>query len=134
MDIKVIKQLADLMKKENLKTLEISEKDSRVFLVKHDGGVREVRSVEASSEVSSGKKKGVEVKSPLVGVYYSAPAPDAKPYVTQGKRVKKGDVLCVIEAMKQMNEIEAGVDGEIAEIFIKNGEIAEYDQPLFRIV
>ena len=131
MDIKKIKQLADLMKKENLKTLEISEKDSRIFLVKHDGGVREVRSITGNTEQN--KKKGLEVRSPLVGIFYASPAPDAPPYITPGKRVKKGDVLCVIEAMKQMNEIVSEVDGEIAEVYVKNGDIVEYDQVLVRI-
>lgn len=145
MDIKIIKKLADLMKSENLKTLEISEKDSRIFMVKHDGGVKEVRTVAGPMEPVSenahigaapipNKKKGFEVKSPLVGVYYAAPAPDAAPYVTEGKRVKKGEVLCIIEAMKQMNEIVAEIDGEIAEVYTKNGDIVEYDQTLFRIV
>ena len=140
-DMKVLKKLADLMKSENLKTLEISEKDSRIFLVKHDGGVREVRTVSAPTEPlqvgaapAPAKKKGFEVKSPLVGVFYAAPAPDAAPYVTEGKRVKKGDVLCIVEAMKQMNEIVAEIDGEVAEVYIKNGDIVEYDQTLFRII
>ena len=132
MDIKKIKQLADLMKKENLKTLEISEKDSRIFLVKHDGGVREVRSITGNTEQN--KKKGLEVKSPLVGIFYASPAPDAPPYITQGARVKKGDTLCIIEAMKQMNEIVSEVDGEIAEVYVKNGDIVEYDQVLVRVV
>jgi len=69
----------------------------------------------------------------LVGIFYAAPAPDAPPYVTAGKRVKKGDVLCVIEAMKQMNEIVADADGEVAEMCLKNGEIVEFDQVMFRI-
>ncbi len=73
------------------------------------------------------------VKSPLVGVFYAAPAPDAEPFVSVGSRVKQGDVLCLIEAMKLMNEITAECDGEVAEICIKNGEIAEYGQVLFHI-
>jgi len=148
MDIKFLKKLSELMKTENLKTLEISEKDVRVHLVKHDGGVQEVRTVAASVEssvskaqISTGdkaavhlKSSGFEVKSPLVGVYYAAPAPDAAHYVTEGKRVKKGDILCIIEAMKQMNEIVAEIDGEVVQVCIKNGDIVEYDQTLFRIV
>lgn len=135
MDIKKIKQLADLMKAENLKTLEIVDKDQRIFLVKHDGGVQEVRTIAGAMASSGGHlKKGIEVKSPLVGVFYASPAPDAPPYVSAGKRVKKGDVLCIIEAMKQMNEIVADADGEIAEVCLKNGEIVEYDQVMFRVV
>ena len=75
--------------------------------------------------------KGTEVKSPMVGVFYSSPSPDSEPYVTVGSRVKKGDVLCIIEAMKLMNEITAETDGEITEICVNNGDIVEYGQPLF---
>ena len=135
MDVKKIKQLADLMKAENLKTLEIVDKDQRIFLVKHDGGVKEVRTIAGAMASSGGlSKKGIEVKSPLVGIFYASPAPDAPPYVSAGKRVKKGDVLCIIEAMKQMNEIVADADGEVAEVCLKNGEIVEYDQVMFRVI
>jgi len=75
----------------------------------------------------------VEVKSPLVGVYYSAPSPDAETFVSIGGKVKKGDVLCIIETMKLMNEIVAEQDGEIVDICIKNGDIAEYGQVLFKM-
>lgn len=137
MDIKKIKELSDFMKKENLQTLEIEEKDFRVMLVKHDNVVKPVPSgfsAVAEKPIGLAPKKGHEVKSPLVGVFYSAPAPDAKPYVEVGKRVKKGDILCVVEAMKQMNEIVADIDGEIAEIVPKNGDIVEFDVTLFRII
>lgn len=76
---------------------------------------------------------GIEVKSPMVGVFYAAPSPDSEPYVTVGSQVKKGDVLCIIEAMKLMNEITAEADGEITEICVHNGDIVEYGQMLFRI-
>ena len=75
----------------------------------------------------------IEVKSPLVGVYYSAPSPDAETFVSIGGKVKKGDVLCIIETMKLMNEIVAEQDGEIVDICIKNGDIAEYGQVLFKM-
>lgn len=78
--------------------------------------------------------EGTYVKSPAVGVFYAAPSPDAKPFVQIGDSVKRGDTLCVIEAMKLMNEITSDVDGKIAEICIGNGQVVEYDQPLFRIV
>jgi|ASRP01.1.fsa_nt_gi acetyl-CoA carboxylase biotin carboxyl carrier protein len=79
-------------------------------------------------------KGGHIVESPIVGTYYNAPSPDADPYITVGSKVKKGDVLCIIEAMKLMNEIEADQDGEIAEILVENEQGVEYSQPLFRIV
>ncbi len=74
-----------------------------------------------------------EVKSPMVGVFYDSPSPDAEPYVKVGSKVKKGDVLCIIEAMKLMNEITAQVDGEIVDVCAQNGQVVEYNQPLFKI-
>ena len=80
------------------------------------------------------EQPGVYAKSPTVGVFYAAPAPGSKPFVSLGDKVKKGDVLCIVEAMKLMNEILSETDGEIAEICVGNGQVVEYDQPLFRIV
>ena len=76
---------------------------------------------------------GETVKAPLVGVFYTAPAPDAAPFVTVGQRVKKGDTLCIIEAMKLMNEIESTHDGVIARVLAENGAMVEFGQPLFEI-
>ena len=73
------------------------------------------------------------IKAPVVGVFYVAPSPDAEPYVSVGKRVKKGDVGCIIEAMKCMNEIQAEEDGEITSVLASNGDLVEYGQPLFGI-
>ena len=73
------------------------------------------------------------VKSPMVGTFYLKPDPNSNPYVEIGKKVKKGDILCIIEAMKLMNEIECEFDGEIAEIYVENGQPVEYGQKLFRI-
>lgn len=73
------------------------------------------------------------VKSPMVGTFYLKPSPDSKPYVEIGQNVKKGDVLCIIEAMKLMNEIESEFDGEIVEVLLKDGEPVEYGKPLFKI-
>jgi acetyl-CoA carboxylase biotin carboxyl carrier protein len=75
----------------------------------------------------------VEIKSPMVGTFYRAPAPDADPYVQVGNAVSKGQVLCIIEAMKLMNEIEADFACRIAEILVDNGQPVEYNQPLFRV-
>jgi len=74
-----------------------------------------------------------EVKSPLVGVYYSSPSPDSETFISIGSKVKKGDVLCIIETMKLMNEILAEQDGEIVDICVKNGDIAEFGQVLFKM-
>jgi acetyl-CoA carboxylase biotin carboxyl carrier protein len=77
--------------------------------------------------------QGSPVESPMVGTFYRAPAPDAPPYVEVGQRVSKGDTLCIIEAMKLMNELEAEISGTITEILVENAEPVEYGQVLFRI-
>lgn len=73
------------------------------------------------------------VKSPMVGTFYEKPSPTAKKFVEVGDKVKKGDILCIIEAMKLMNEIESEYDGEIVEILVKDGEMVDYGKPLFKI-
>jgi acetyl-CoA carboxylase biotin carboxyl carrier protein len=75
----------------------------------------------------------VIVHSPMVGTFYTAPAPDAPPYVSVGKRVAEGDVLCLIEAMKLMNEIKSDLSGVLTDILVENGQPVEFDQPLFKI-
>ena len=77
------------------------------------------------------REKGNIVKSPMVGTFYAKPSPNSDAYVTIGKKVKKGDVLCIIEAMKLMNEIESEVDGEVVEILVKDVEAVEYGKPVF---
>lgn len=76
---------------------------------------------------------GKTIDAPMVGVFYQAPSPDAEPFVKVGQSVKKGDTVCIIEAMKLMNEIQAEEDGVITEVLAKNGEIIEFGQPLFAI-
>ena len=73
------------------------------------------------------------VKSPMVGTFYEKSSPTAKKYVEVGQKVKKGDILCIIEAMKLMNEIESEYDGEVAELLVKDGEMVDYGKPLFKI-
>ncbi|MCL6527514.1 MAG: acetyl-CoA carboxylase biotin carboxyl carrier protein, partial [Thermaceae bacterium] len=75
----------------------------------------------------------VEVKAPIVGTFYAAPSPDAPPFVKEGDRVQKGQVLCIIEAMKLMNEIESEVSGTVKQLLVRNGEPVEYGQALFLI-
>ncbi|NMW22469.1 MAG: acetyl-CoA carboxylase biotin carboxyl carrier protein [Chlorobiaceae bacterium] len=75
----------------------------------------------------------IESRSPIVGTFYQSSSPDSPPFVAVNDTIKKGDVLCIIEAMKLMNEIEAEVSGTIVEILVENGQAVEYDQPLFRI-
>lgn len=93
-----------------------------------------VNATESQAAPAAAQKEGTIVTSPMVGVFYSAPSPDSDPFIQVGDQVKKGDVLCIIEAMKLMNEIQAEVDGTVVEICIGNGQVVEYDQPLVRIV
>lgn len=95
--------------------------------------IQEVEPQVASTENKTQENEGNIVKSPMVGTFYLRPDPNSEPYVEVGKVVKKGDVLCIIEAMKLMNEIESEFDGEVAEILVKDGEMVEYGKPLFRI-
>jgi len=75
----------------------------------------------------------VEIKSPIVGTFYSAPSPDSEPFVEVGSKIEENSVVCIVEAMKVMNEIKAEVSGTIVEILVKNGEAVEYGQVLFKV-
>lgn len=86
-----------------------------------------------STPAPASQKNLIEIKSPMVGTFYRSPAPDAEPYVNTGDTISKGHVLCIIEAMKLMNEIEAEFACRIVEIFVENGQPVEYNQPLFRV-
>src|SRR3569832_1100999 len=88
---------------------------------------------QAPQNAEAPKSKLLEVKSPMVGTYYSAPEPGAKPYVAVGSRVSKGQILCIIEAMKIMNEIETEVTGVVTEVLASDAQPVEYGQPLFRL-
>ena len=93
---------------------------------------------QAVTVVQNQKKKKKEeeykiVKSPMVGTFYSKSSPKAKPYVEEGSKVKKGDILCIVEAMKLMNEIESEFDGEVVEICVKDGEMVDFGKPLFKL-
>ncbi len=97
-------------------------------------GVEPVREVVVEPELPAGERDGLHaVRSPLVGTFYRAPAPGEEVYVEVGSRVMTGQTLCIVEAMKLMNEIPADVSGEVVEIMVDNAEGVEYDQPLFRL-
>lgn len=145
MEYEKIKQLMDDMGNSKLSSIDIDFPDGTKISMKKNENVeistktmksssQEVKKEELKSEQSSNEDTGKIVKSPMVGTFYIKPNPSANPYVEVGKKVKKGDVLCIIEAMKLMNEIESEFDGEIAEIFIKDGEAVEYGKALFRII
>jgi acetyl-CoA carboxylase biotin carboxyl carrier protein len=86
------------------------------------------------ADAKAADKPGVVVNSPFVGTFYRAPSPESPPFVEVGAKVKKGQTLCIVEAMKLMNEIEAETDGTVAEIFVQNATPVEFGEPLFRIV
>lgn len=99
---------------------------------------KEVKSVvnedkKAAQDIKVSDENIVEIKAPIVGSFYVSASPDKPPYVEVGTRVKKGDVLCIIEAMKLMNEIESDVDGEVVEVIAENQAFVEYGAPLFKI-
>ena len=86
------------------------------------------------ADAKAADKPGVLVNSPFVGTFYRAPSPESPPFVDVGAKVKKGQTLCIVEAMKLMNEIEAEVDGTVAEILVQNATPVEFGEPLFRII
>lgn len=98
--------------------------------------MQEVNTIEkqATTEKEHTQEKCNIVKSPMVGTFYMKPSPTSEPYVQVGQEVKKGDVLCIVEAMKLMNEIESEFTGKVTEILVKDGDVVEYGTPLFKIV
>ena len=145
MEYEKIKQLMNDMGNSKLSSIDIDFPDgTKISMKKNENAEatiktvvvenKEVKTEESESTKLSDENTGNIVKSPMVGTFYIKPNPSAEPYVEVGKRVKKGDVLCIVEAMKLMNEIESEFDGEVAEILVKDGEAVEYAKPLFRIV
>ncbi len=117
------------MKKEEKQVVTVAEN-----IPMENVSTKEIKNVETTEENQEEKvEDGNIVKSPMVGTFYLKPSPNSDPYVQVGQRVKKGDVLCIIEAMKLMNEIESEWDGEIKEILVKDEEPVEYGKPLFVI-
>ena len=87
----------------------------------------------AAAAPSAPVAEGKTINSPIVGVFYAAPSPDSNPYVSVGQKISKGDTICIVEAMKCMNEIQSELDGEVTEVLVKDGDLVEYGQPLFRV-
>ena len=149
MEYEKIKQLIDDMGKSNLTTIDINFPDGTKISMKKEEKqaikIAESIGAEQLKEREEGKRetnfqkkekqieKGKIVKSPMVGTFYLKPSPNSNPYVEVGQKVKKGDILCIIEAMKLMNEIESEFDGEIKEVLVKDEETVEYGKPLFVI-
>jgi len=145
MNIENVKLLAEILSAYGLNLIEIGEGENRIRIEKGAfAGAAPASSDTASLSAVSVLNKNtddqsvdfnhlIEVKSPLVGVFYSAASPESETFVSIGSKVKKGDVLCIIETMKLMNEVTAEQDGEIVDICIRNGEISEFGQTLFKM-
>lgn len=148
MDLKEIKQIVDLMKRSDLTEFEIEENDLKLRIKRNNGETPVVMN-QAQPQASAQqvapepagpaadtppKPEGQLITSPMVGTLYSAPNPESAPFVQTGDTVHEDSVVCIIEAMKVMNEIKAETSGKVAEILVKNGDSVEYGQPLFRIV
>ena len=150
MDLRKLKTLIDLVSESNVSELEITEAEGKVRIVK--GGPAMVQAVAAPAAPLAAAAptpalaaaapapaavpeppKGHTVKSPMVGTFYRASAPGAKSYVEVGSQIKEGETICIIEAMKILNEIEADKSGTVTAILCENGQAVEYGQPLFVI-
>ncbi len=144
MDLRKLKTLIDLVAESGIAELEITEGEGKVRIVKFSQTVQPVAyapeaapaPVAAAAPAAPAAPvvpQGHTVKAPMVGTFYRAPNPGASPFVELGQSVKEGEPLCIIEAMKLLNEIEADKSGVIKEILVENGEPVEYGQPLFVI-
>jgi len=153
MDIRKVKKLIELLKESGVGEIEINEGEDSVRISREPTIAplpdnepqstlhQENKKIPAEKHDSSSTKKKIsssdqnefEVLSPMVGTFYACPSPEAPPYIQVGDHVKKGDTLCIIEAMKMMNQIEADVSGTIKSIRVQNGDPVEYDQIIFVI-
>jgi acetyl-CoA carboxylase biotin carboxyl carrier protein len=140
-----IRRLADLLREYGLTEIEIEQEGLRVRLRReHAGPVAAPTAVGASAapaqvEAVAGAMPAASqahlltIEAPMVGTFYRAPSPDAQPFVREGDRVKKGQVVCIVEAMKLMNEIESKVAGRVMKVLVENAQPVEYGQPLFLV-
>ena len=153
MDLRKIKKLIELLNESGVGEIEIAEGDDSVRISRDSANV--IKPSQATQEISTPSEKQedriqktltpketnivtkntnqFDVLSPMVGTFYASPSPDEPPYVKLGDTVKQGDTLCIIEAMKMMNQIEADVNGVIKSIRVQNGDPIEYDQIIFVI-
>jgi acetyl-CoA carboxylase biotin carboxyl carrier protein len=150
MDLRKLKTLIDLVAESGIAELEVTEGDGKVRIVKSMAQMQQAplmmqpmqmpaqapatqAPVAAPEAPAAAVPTGNIVKSPMVGTFYRAPAPGKPPYVELGTSVKVADPVCIIEAMKLLNEIEAGFDGVIKEVLVENGQPVEFGQPLFLV-
>ena len=139
-----IDQVVELAVRHNLAELEVEAAGTRIRIVREHAPVASGSRVEAAPAIAAALPQSapesvestahlLTVEAPMVGTFYRAPKPDAPPFVAEGDVVKEGQVICIVEAMKLMNEIESKVGGRIAKILVENGQAVEYGQPLFLI-
>ena len=150
MDLRKLKKLIDLVEESGISELELTEGEEKVKISRNSGGTLQPQQIQTqpqqasiqSTENSGDSNKSKEIdspndgnfiRSPMVGTFYRAASPDASPFIEVGTSVKKGDTLCIIEAMKLLNEIECDKDGVIKKILAENGQPVEFDEPLFVI-
>ena len=134
-DKKIIKELNDYLKEFNLNEIEISDKDTKIKISKNSGSnIKEPSMVSFTSpiekNISKSVNKGIEIKSPIIGTAYHAPEPGAKKFVEVGKKIKKGETIMIVEAMKTMNHVPSTADGIVKEISVDDGKPVEFGQTL----
>ena len=152
MDLRKIKKLMELLEESGIAEIEVKEGEESIKLSRNISSSTNIQvpqiiqqpvqtsqpptNQQASDKVVNAvdnlkKEKRNTVNSPMVGTFYASASPESKPFVTIGQSVKKGDTLCILEAMKMMNQVQAESDGKIVEILVDNAEPVEFDQPLF---
>ena len=137
-DKKIIKELSDYLKEFNLTEIEITEKDTKIKVSKNNVSISNQPQIVStqSSETSSASttnqniKSGTEITSPIIGTAYHAPEPGAKKFVEIGKKIKKGDTIMIVEAMKTMNHVPSTADGVVKEICVEDGQPVEFGQTI----
>ncbi len=133
-DKKIIKELSDYLDEFNLTELEYTEKDTKIKVSKNNFSVNNISSHSLANKESSTKKTiktvGTEITSPIIGTAYHAPEPGAKKFVEVGKKIKKGDTVMIVEAMKTMNHVPSTADGVVKEICVQDGQPVEFGQTI----
>jgi acetyl-CoA carboxylase biotin carboxyl carrier protein len=149
MDIRKVKKLIELLEESNIDELEIHEGEESVRISRNSTRVAAApiaapvaaaapapvaAAALAAAPAAAAEPEGHVLRSPMVGTFYRSPSPGAKAFVEEGQSVQAGDVLCIVEAMKMMNQIEADKSGTIGKILVEDGQPLEFDQPLFTII
>ena len=151
MDIRKVKKLIEMLENSNLEEIEIQEGEESVRLVKSNGNIKNISSAQSiavpqtstpivpveesqsEEEVNQESEEGNLITSPMVGTFYASASPGTKPFINVGDLVAEGDVVCIVEAMKMMNEIKSEFSGKVVSIKVENSEPVEYGQALFEI-